>query len=46
MVLYYILLPLAWLVFNIGFRVECVGRENLKNSFNSNSSRLYNDTNG
>ena len=30
MVLYCILLPLAWLVFHIGFRVECVGRENLK----------------
>ena len=30
MVLYYILLPLAWLVFHIGFRVECVGREHLK----------------
>lgn len=30
MVLYYVLLPLAWLVFHIGFRVECVGRENLK----------------
>lgn len=30
MALYYILLPLAWLVFHIGFRVECVGRENLK----------------
>lgn len=30
MVLYYILLSLAWLVFHIGFRVECVGRENLK----------------
>lgn len=30
MVLYYILLPLAWMVFHIGFRVECVGRENLK----------------
>lgn len=30
MVLYYILLPLAWLVFHIGFRVECVGCENLK----------------
>lgn len=30
MVLYYILLPLAWLVFHIGFQVECVGRENLK----------------
>ena len=30
MVLYYILVPLAWMVFHIGFRVECVGRENLK----------------
>ena len=30
MVLYYILLPLAWIVFYIGFRVECIGRENLK----------------
>lgn len=30
MVLYYVLLPLAWLVFHIGFRVRCVGRENLK----------------
>ena len=30
MVLYFILLPLSWLVFHIGFRVECVGRENLK----------------
>ena len=30
MVLYYILLPLAWLVFHIGFRVRCVGHENLK----------------
>ena len=30
MVLYYILLPLAWVVFHIGFRVECIGRENLK----------------
>ena len=30
MVLYYILIPLAWLVFHIGFRVECVGRKNLK----------------
>ena len=29
MVLYYILLPLAWIVFHIGFRVECIGRENL-----------------
>ena len=29
MVLYYILLPLAWIVFHIGFR-ECIGRENLK----------------
>ena len=30
MVLYYILLPLAWIVFHIGFRVQAVGRENLK----------------
>ena len=30
MVLYYILLPLAWLVFQIGFRVRTEGRENLK----------------
>ena len=30
MVLYSILLPLAWIVFHIGFRVECIGRENLK----------------
>ena len=30
MILYYILVPLAWIVFHIGFRVECVGRENLK----------------
>ena len=30
MVLYYILVPLEWIVFHIGFRVECVGRENLK----------------
>ena len=30
MVLYYILVPLAWIVFHIGFRVECIGRENLK----------------
>lgn len=30
MVLYYTLLPLAWIVFHIGFRVECIGRENLK----------------
>ena len=30
MVLYYILLPLAWLVFHIGFRVRAEGRENLK----------------
>ena len=30
MVLYYILLPLAWLVFHIGFRVRTDGRENLK----------------
>ena len=30
MVLYYILLPLAWLVFHSGFRVRTEGRENLK----------------
>jgi len=30
MVLYYILLPLAWLVFHIGFRVRTEGRDNLK----------------
>ena len=30
MVLYYILLPLAWLGFHIGFRVRTEGRENLK----------------
>lgn len=30
MVLYYILLPLAWLVFHIGFRVRTEGWENLK----------------
>ena len=32
MILYYILVPLAWLVFHIGFRVRCEGRENLKKS--------------
>lgn len=30
MVLYYILLPLAWLVFHIGFSVRAEGRDNLK----------------
>ena len=30
MVLYYILLPLAWLVWHIGFRIRVEGRENLK----------------
>lgn len=30
MILYYILVPLAWLVFHMGFRVRCEGRENLK----------------
>ena len=30
MILYYIIVPLAWLVFNIGFRVRGEGRENLK----------------
>ena len=30
MVLYYILLPLAWIFFHIGVRVQAVGRENRK----------------
>lgn len=30
MVLYYILLPLAWIVFHVGFRVRTEGRDNLK----------------
>ena len=30
MVLYYILMPLAWLVWHLGFRIRVVGRENLK----------------
>lgn len=30
MLLYYILLPLAWVVFHLGFRVRVEGRENLK----------------
>ena len=30
MVLYYILLPLAWIMFHIGFRVRAEGRDNLK----------------
>ena len=30
MVLYYILVPLAWLVWHIGFRIRGEGRENLK----------------
>ena len=30
MILYYILVPLAWLLFHIGFHVRCEGRENLK----------------
>lgn len=30
MVLYYILLPLAWIVFHAGFRVRAEGRDNLK----------------
>ena len=30
MVLYYILLPLAWIVFHIGFRVRTEDRDNLK----------------
>lgn len=27
---YYILVPLAWIVWHIGFRIEVIGRENLK----------------
>ena len=30
MILYYILVPLAWLVWHIGFRIRVEGRENLK----------------
>lgn len=30
MVLYYILLPLAWIVFHVGFRARAEGRDNLK----------------
>lgn len=30
MVLYYILLPLGWIVFHVGFRVRAEGRDNLK----------------
>jgi len=30
MVLYYILLPFAWLLWHIGFRIKTTGRENLK----------------
>lgn len=30
MILYFILLPLAWLVWHIGFRISVTGRENLK----------------
>ena len=30
MILYYIIVPLAWLVFHIGSRVRCEGREHLK----------------
>ena len=30
MILYYILVPLAWLVWHIGFRIHVEGRENLK----------------
>ncbi len=29
MVLYYVLLPVAWLVWHIGFRIQVIGRENL-----------------
>ena len=27
--LYYILLPIAWLLWHIGFRIQVIGRENL-----------------
>ena len=30
MILYYILLPFAWILFHLGFRVHAVGRENLR----------------
>ena len=30
MVLYYILLPFAWLLWHLGFRIRVEGRENLK----------------
>ena len=30
MVLYYILLPFAWLLWHLGFRIRLEGRENLK----------------
>ena len=31
MILYYILVPFAWLLWHIGFRIHVEGRENLKN---------------
>ena len=30
MLLYYILIPFAWLLWHIGFRIRVEGRENLK----------------
>jgi 1-acyl-sn-glycerol-3-phosphate acyltransferase len=30
MMLYYILLPFAWLLWHLGFRIRVEGRENLK----------------
>lgn len=30
MMLYYILLPFAWLLWHLGFRIRVKGRENLK----------------
>ena len=30
MILYYILVPFAWLLWHIGFRIHVEGRENLK----------------
>ena len=30
MVLYYILVPFAWLLWHLGFRIRVEGRENLK----------------
>ena len=30
MILYYILVPFAWILWHIGFRIRVEGRENLK----------------